>query len=182
MDPGERETLLAGIWQRVDPRLRPQLEAEFERAPSSGIAVSGRRLVLVGHRAAGKSWLLHHVAAWVGLPGFDLDQVIEARTGQRVAEWLPRDAVGFRAAERAQFGALPRPAVVAAGGGFLSLHADLLAPELAVLVQADPSRPRLRPHLSLEAELREVFAEREALHAAAPTVRLPALLKALAGK
>ena len=73
------------------------------------------------------------------------------------------------------------------------MHADLLAPELAVLVpvtfethaerlQADPGRPRLRPHLSLEAELREVFAEREALHAAAPTVRLPALLKALAGK
>lgn len=183
-----RRELLGEIWKRVDPRLRVALAAELEAvAPAFELGV--RRAVLVGQRAAGKSWLLPLVARWMELPGIDLDVVIEARSGRRIAEWLPADAAGFRATERSCFASLPSPAVVAVGGGFLGFHAEALSADVAVLVpmcfetyverlRSDSSRPRLRPELSVEEEMKQVFFEREALHALVPTVRLPVFLKA----
>jgi shikimate kinase len=78
---------------------------------------------------------------------------------------------------------------VATGGGFLSLHADLLRDHTAVLVPitfetyrarllGDATRPRLRPQLSLEEELAQVYAEREERHAAADTISLLDFLRA----
>jgi shikimate kinase len=201
MGADSRTALLSEIWARVDPRLRAELTeelaAELERADGRVDAV-GRRIVLVGQRAAGKSWLLEPIARLAGRPGFDLDREIEAREGRRIAEWLPSDEAGFRAAERRCFATLPISSVVAAGGGFLSLHADLLADHVAVLVpltfdthverlraelegphHGSPRRPRLRPDLTHEEELHEVFFVREALHRRVPTVSLPTFLKAL---
>ncbi len=71
------------------------------------------------------------------------------------------------------FASLPPDRVIAAGGGFLSLHGDLLEGTHAVLVPVtfetyrerlleDRTRPRLRPEVPLEEELRGIFDEREA--------------------
>ncbi len=79
------------------------------------------------------------------------------------------------------------------GGGFLSHHADALRGCLAVLIpvtfetyverlRADATRPRLRPELTLDAELREIYFEREELHRAArPLALVDFLLRARQG-
>jgi shikimate kinase len=132
-------------------------------------------VVLAGHRAAGKSRLLHKVGEALGRPCVDLDRELERRAGRSLREWVQNDEPGFRAAEREVFRSLPRGGVVAVGGGFLAAHREVLAGCVTVLVPvsfetyrerllADVTRPRLRPHLSHEEELREVFEEREALH------------------
>lgn len=173
----------------LDPRLRPELERDLEASidPAAAPAI-GLPVALVGHRAAGKSSLLPWVARWTGLPAVDLDQEIEARAGRAIRDWLPADEASFREAERETFKALQGPRVVAVGGGFLSLHADLLAGQVAVLVPitwptyrerllGGADRPRLRPELSLQAELDAVFRAREALHARVQTVPLASFLR-----
>jgi shikimate kinase len=186
---GRREDLLARMWGVVDPRLQAQLASEV-RGPSPALALgSEQRVVLVGHRAAGKSRLLPLVAEWLGWPALDLDRELEAGSGRGLQEWLRADEAGFRRAERELFRRLPSGHVVAAGGGFLSLHGDALAGDVAVLVPitretyrerllADLSRPRLRPDLPLADELEFVYAEREARHARVATWSLPAFLRA----
>jgi shikimate kinase len=140
-------------------------------------------VALVGHRAAGKSRLLPLVCRWTGRPGVDLDVLIEERAGRSVAVLFTADPQAFREAERQAFASIRGPAIVATGGGFLSLHADLLRDHTAVLVPitfetyrarllGDATRPRLRPQLSLEEELAQVYAEREERHAAADTMPL----------
>jgi shikimate kinase len=151
-------------------------------------------IALVGHRSAGKSRLLPLLCRWTGLPGFDLDEVIAERAGKSAKAFFVGGESGpadFREAERAAFAALTAPAVgqpsgpaiVATGGGFLSLHSDLLRGHTAVLVPitfetyrerllADRTRPRLRPELTLEEEIAQVYADREARHAAVPTLPL----------
>jgi shikimate kinase len=161
----------------IDPRLAPALRGQFERRRSEPAdpLPRGVRIVLAGHRAAGKSRLLPLVAARLGRPAVDLDEELMRRTGRDLRAWVTSDQPGFRAAERAAFAALPQDIVVAVGGGFLSLHHDLLATSIVVEVpislptyaerlRADPTRPRLRPDLALDEELRAVFAEREQLH------------------
>jgi shikimate kinase len=165
------------LFDAIDPRLAPALHAQFERRRHERIDAlpRGVRIVLAGHRAAGKSRLLPLVARRLGRAAVDLDQELERRAGRTLREWVTVDQPGFRAAERAAFAGLPHGIVVAVGGGFLSLHHDLLAQSVVVEVpitlptyeerlSADPSRPRLRPELPLADELRTVFAEREALH------------------
>jgi shikimate kinase len=158
-------------------------------------------VALVGHRAAGKSRLLPLVCRWTGLPGIDLDRLIEERAGRSVAALFTADPGGFRGAEREAFGSIRGPAIVATGGGFLSLHADLLRGHSAVLVpitletyrqrlmeaslspsgregKGDGARPRLRPELTLDEEIAQVYAERAALHAAMDTIPLLDFLRA----
>ncbi len=145
-------------------------------------------VALVGHRAAGKSRLLPLVSQWTGLPGVDLDLLIAERAGQELTSFFNADPAAFRAAERRAFASIEGPAIVATGGGFLSLHADLLRDRTAVLVPitfetyrsrllSDASRPRLRPQLSLEEELAQIYAEREERHAAVDTVPLLEFLR-----
>jgi len=140
-------------------------------------------VALVGHRGAGKSRLLPLVCRWTGLPGADLDRLIEQDAGQDLVSFFNTDPAAFRAAERRAFASIGGPAIVATGGGFLSLHADLLRDHTAVLVPitfetyrarllGDASRPRLRPELSREEEIAQVYAEREERHAAADTIPL----------
>ncbi len=123
------DELVESILRAVDPRLafavRDELRAWRERTarPLSPSA----RWVLAGHRAAGKATLLPLFAELSGRPGYDLDHEIESTHRRSIRDWLREDAQGFRAAERDGFRRLPARAVVAVGGGFLSLHADRLA-------------------------------------------------------
>ena len=194
MDDRSRPELLSAILEIIDPRLRPAFEQACRVDAHAMPAASQASLpiALVGHRAAGKSRLLPWLARWTGLPAVDLDHRIETQTGRAIREWLPLDEPGFRAAERATFAALEGPRVVAVGGGFLSLHGDLLAGHLAVLVPitlptyrerllSDVMRPRLRPELSLAAEIDAVFESREALQAQVPTVPLATFLRTTRG-
>ncbi len=186
---GDRAELLARIWDALDPRLRPGLEAELTQARPPLEVAAERRVVLVGHRAAGKSRLLPLLSEWLDWPGVDLDRELEARSGLPLRDWVRRDEASFRRAERELFTSLPGHRVIAAGGGFLSHHGDALRQDVPVLVPisfptyrerllADVTRPRLRPDLSLEEELARVHAEREARHALVPTWSLPAFLRA----
>jgi shikimate kinase len=184
--------LLERIWQVLDPRLKGALMAEFEavRVPRLELQPA-QRVVLVGHRAAGKSSLLPLVAEWTGLLGIDLDVEIAARSCRDLRGWVSQDEAGFRTAERETFDELPGGVIVAAGGGFLSVHAEALAGQVPVLVPitsetyrerllADTTRPRLRPELSLVDEIDRVYTDRERLHARVVTVPLARFLRATA--
>lgn len=184
------------LFNAIDPRLTPALEAEWERRRSLAFEPlpRGVTVALVGHRAAGKTRLLPAVAALLGRPGLDLDAELERRFGVPVRKWLADDEPGFRAAERACFASLPRGSLVACGGGFLANHPGALAGSIAVLLpvtletycerlRADTSRPRLRPELPYEQELRDVWRDREEKHRRARTVSLvDLLLAATAGR
>ena len=178
--------LSSRILDAIDPRLRPEVAAALARGEGTPTRLplpAGARVALVGHRAAGKTRLLPMVAELTGRPAFDLDRELEAHHGRLLSDWVREDEPSFRAAERARFLAFPAESVVAVGGGFLSLHADLLEGHVPLLVPvtfetfrerllADTSRPRLRPDLSLEEELSQVFRARETAHARVRTVSL----------
>lgn len=145
-------------------------------------------VVLVGHRGAGKTSVLHALAERLARPAIDLDALIAKREGVTVRALFERSEAEFRAAERRAFCSVPGRAVIAAGGGFLAHHADLLAGHTPVLVPIDfetyrarllrdTARPRLKPELSLEQEIATVFAEREALHARVKTLPLAEVLR-----
>lgn len=159
--------------------------AELERRRGEAVEAlpRGVTVVLAGHRAAGKTRLLPHVAKALGREGVDLDAELERRTGRSLKDWVRDDEPGFRAAERALFTRLSGDLVVAVGGGFLAKHGELLVGALTVLVPvtfetyrerllADSSRPRLLPDLSLEEELRRIYADREVLHRSAGAMSL----------
>jgi shikimate kinase len=173
------------LLDQVDARLQPLLRAEWERRRGERAEAlpCDVTVVLAGHRAAGKTQLLPPVAKALGRHGLDLDAELVRRHQRPLREWLETDERGFRAAERDTFRSLPSGLVVAVGGGFLSLHAELLRGCVTVEVpisfetyverlMRDTSRPRLRPELSLEDELREVYSEREFRHAAARPLSL----------
>ncbi len=161
----------------LDPRLTPSLLAELERRAHDVLEPLPRAttVVLAGHRAAGKSSLLPHVAALLGRPAIDLDAELARAHGGPIREWFERDRASFRRAEKEAFLRLPRGVVVAVGGGFLSQHPGALVGCVVVEVpitfqtyaerlRADPTRPRLDPDVPLEQELRTVFEERTRLH------------------
>lgn len=189
----ERDARIAEIAEAVDPRLALEVEEAIARSlanPRPLPLAADRQLVLAGHRASGKTRLLSLIGSLAQRPTLDLDAEIERQSGRPIREWLPADSRGFRAAERTIFESLPKGYVVSVGGGFLSLHADLLAGHTTILVPltfetyrerllADSSRPRLRPELSAVEELEVVFREREVAHARVPTVALADAVAAL---
>ena len=184
---------VAEILARVDPRLRERVQEELRTWKVSGRAarLPGPRVVLVGHRGAGKSTLLPHVAELLDRRPLDLDAEIERALGRPIREVFAEDERRFRVAERECFQRAPAGTAIAAGGGFLALHSDLLSGDTAVLVPVsfetyrerllrDETRPRLRPELSAEEELRAVYEEREAIHRALAD-RVMSLAELLAG-
>jgi shikimate kinase len=173
------------LLDQVDPRLQPLLRAEWERRRDERVEAlpCDVTVVLAGHRAAGKTHLLQPVSKALGRHGVDLDVELVRRHQRPLREWIESDERDFRAAERDTFRSLPSGLVVAVGGGFLSMHAELLRGCVTVEVPIsfetyverltrDTTRPRLRPELSLEEELREVYSEREFRHAAARPLSL----------
>jgi shikimate kinase len=177
-----RQALLDEALRFIDPRLAQRVAGEFAAAlgaPPRCQPNARGGIVLAGHRAAGKTRLLPIVAAALDRPAVDLDAQIALRAGRSARDLFSRDPAAFRAAERARFAEVPERSVVAVGGGFLSLHADLLTAFLTVEVPiseatyrerllADRDRPRLRPELEIDAELAQVFREREVAHATVP--------------
>lgn len=184
------------LLDEVDPRLQPVLRAEWNRRRSElteGLPCDVT-VVLAGHRSAGKSRLLPLVSKALGRSAVDLDSELEHRHGRPLREWFASDERDFRIAERDTFRSLPSGLVVAVGGGFLSHHPEALRGCVVVEVpitfetyaerlRADTSRPRLRPELSIEEELREVYSEREFKHAAArPMSFIDFMLKLVRGR
>lgn len=172
--------LLEAIFEAIDPRLSPGLRAEAHRRRAEAIEPlpRGVTIVLAGHRAAGKSRVLSIVTSKMGRIGFDLDKEIERRARRPLKPWIEEDEPSFRQTERRVFRELPAGSVVAVGGGFLSLHRDLLSGVVVVEVpvsfatyaqrlREDESRPRLRKDVPLEEEISEVYSEREEAHRAA---------------
>lgn len=164
----------------IDPRLRPHLEAEWLRRRQERLEglPRGVTVVLAGQRAAGKSTLLAPVATELGREGVDLDAWLERTHRRSIREWFVADERGFRDAERSGFRSLRPGLVVSVGGGFLSNHHSVLRDCVVVEVPVsfdtycerlanDPMRPRLRPELSLQEELSEVYDERTRRHAEA---------------
>lgn len=190
-----RAALIRKVLTTFPDPMREELQAHYEaRQPHLPLPRPPRddqRVVLAGHRAAGKSRLLPIFASLLDRPAIDLDRWLERTHGRTLREWVSTSPTTFRAAEREGYIAQPARSVVSLGGGFLSLHADLLKDAWTVLIpidfdtycrrlSRDRSRPRLRPELSLHAELREVWNERERLHAQARTIPLWAALRVLA--
>ncbi|PTL80770.1 shikimate kinase [Vitiosangium sp. GDMCC 1.1324] len=185
----QRHQIIERILSAVDPRLASALRQELV-LPGPGLLPSeGQTVVIGGHRAAGKTRLLPLVSALLGRPGLDLDAELERRSGRSLRDWVAQDTQGFRAAERDMLQVLPRGSVIAVGGGFLSNHPDALESCYTLLVPvsfetyrerllADTSRPRLRPGVSLEEEIRSVYEQRQVLHARVPTVSLADFLRA----
>ncbi|MBI5494706.1 MAG: shikimate kinase [Deltaproteobacteria bacterium] len=181
---------LRAIADALDPRLRTAFLDDVQRAHRAPAPVLADRVVLVGHRAAGKTRLLPVLARLAGRDGVDLDARVEQDTGRTVRALFREGEPVFRAHEARVFRAITDPVVVAAGGGFFFHHAALLSSCTAVLVPvtfetyrerllSDAERPRLRPQLTLEEEVRAVHAEREAVFARATTVPLASWVASL---
>ncbi|MCL2626326.1 MAG: hypothetical protein FWD46_05890 [Cystobacterineae bacterium] len=171
-------------WKPADPRLHETLQKEQQHKSAQPLEAlcRGATVVLVGQRAAGKSTLLPYAARLLGrqAPPVDLDAEIERRAGCSIRHLVERHGLArLRELERAAFSDLPLASVVAVGGGFWSTWPQLLhgctVVEVPVSFEtyrerllADTQRPRLRPTLSLEEELRQTYAERQALHEKLP--------------
>lgn len=181
--------LLTRILDAVDPALRAQVEADVRRLRGLVPPLSpGKRWVLAGHRAAGKTTLLPLIAQLAGRAAIDLDEEIESTAGRSIRALFAESPARFRQLEREVFAKTPSSALVAVGGGFLFHHRDALGADEVILVPVtfetyrqrllrDRDRPRLRPELSVEDELKQLYDEREAVHR---TVRALPLASALA--
>jgi shikimate kinase len=138
-------------------------------------------LVLVGMMGVGKSTVGRIVAAELGRPLFDSDEMIEERTGRTVREiWMTDGEAAFRALETETLLdalAAPEPSVIAAAGGVVlstrnrealcgaDAHVVWLLADVEVLVD----RVRNGSHRPLldddpEATLRRMHLERAALY------------------
>ncbi len=177
------------LFDEVDQRLREQLLSDFDRRRLLKHESIARltTIVLAGHRAAGKSRLLPHIAKILQRQAIDLDAEIERRSQRRLFEWVQNDEPSFRAAERQCFESLRPGLVVAVGGGFLSHHTDALVHCLVVQIPvtletyverllADTTRPRLRQNVTLNIELRQIYHERENIHRSVSTTSLAEFL------
>ncbi len=187
--PASSRELLA-VAELVEPRARAQFLSDVARFAAQPKPALTGHVVLVGHRGAGKTRLLAPLAPWLKRRAVDLDEEIARHSGHDSAVDVREVPARFRLLERQAFATVEGTALIAAGGGFLFHHADLLARHTAVLVplcletfrermRADKTRPRLKPELSLDDEIEFIFAEREPIHRAAPTIPLAQLVAAL---
>ena len=142
-----------------------------------------RHLVLVGMMGVGKSTVGRAVAAALGRPLHDSDEMIEERTGRSVREiWITDGEPAFRALETevlVEALAQPEPCVIAAAGGVVLSQANrdaLNGPEARVVwlrseVEVLLDRVRSGGHRPLldddpEATLRRLYDERAPLYQA----------------
>jgi len=122
---------------------------------------------LCGPPGAGKSTVAPLLAALRGLEAVDVDAVIEAQDGRRIARIVEEDGEpAFRARERAAITALARRggAVVALGGGALEDEANRRAVAASgVLVFLDASVATCEGRTAREAGTRPLLREPGAL-------------------
>src|SRR3990172_1780046 len=135
-----------------------------DAAPSSRPAAALPHIVLVGMPGSGKSAVGEQVAAWLGWPLLDTDEMVVRRAGRSIAEIFERDGEAeFRRVERAAVRETARAqrAVIATGGGVVLDPANMAALRrrgLIVALTAEPDvllarlgadgggRPLLAPH------------------------------------
>ncbi|MBI5835638.1 MAG: shikimate kinase [Candidatus Eisenbacteria bacterium] len=109
-----------------DPRTRSRAHVTGRRATPGGRGVFRRHAALLGMMGSGKSTLAPLVAARLRMGLVDTDSWIEARAGRSVARIFARDGEpAFRALELEALDFLRgrAPAVIAAGGGLVSVPA-----------------------------------------------------------
>jgi shikimate kinase len=141
-------------------------------------------IILIGYRCTGKTLTGRHLAARLGLPFYDTDEMIMRQTG-RTVEVIVADQgwPAFREAERAVIAGLSQTdrSIIALGGGavldpdnvehlrkcglfvWLTADAGIIADRMA----NDPASGRQRPSLTGRtgiAEVKEILAEREPLY------------------
>jgi len=141
-------------------------------------------IILMGYRCTGKTATGRHLAARLGLPFYDTDELIARQAGRTVeAIVAEQEWPAFREAERAVVAALSRTdrGVIALGGGavldaknvenlrrnglFVWLVADagIIAGRMANDPASGPQRPSLTGRPSI-VEVKEILAEREPLY------------------
>ncbi|MBX5481050.1 MAG: shikimate kinase [Myxococcaceae bacterium] len=180
------------VLKAIDERAHGRVIADYEAAPrGASLPLDGaRQVVLVGHRAAGKSRVLPILAELIGREAIDLDRELGRMHRRDLREWVASDPASFRAAERAAFAALPPGRIVAVGGGFWFHNPDALEGHVVVQVPvsfrtyrerllADTSRPRLVSDVSLEEEIRTVYRAREIAYRTLPHRTLGAFVAAV---
>ncbi|MFN8012416.1 MAG: shikimate kinase [Holophagaceae bacterium] len=165
-------------------------KAQAARWKARPIPLPGRSVVLAGSSGAGKSTLGAMLAARLGLPFHDLDDVLEARAGASIpAIFAARGEAAFRALESELLpGLLASPSVVALGGGAWETEAVRRAAQdagAAVLwlaerpeacwarVAADPHRPLARDRGTFLARHRARMARWSLLPCVLPLGRGP---------
>jgi shikimate kinase len=133
-------------------------------------------IVLVGFMGAGKTSTGRALAARLGVPFLDSDEVIEARSRRRIADIFAEDGEpAFRALEAATIAELvegPRVVLALGGGaaesagtraalrGATVVHLSVGYPQALARVGGDPGRPMLaRPDIA------DVYARRLPLYA-----------------
>jgi len=148
---------------------------------AAGDCTEGRHVVLVGMMGAGKSSVGRALAAELGRPLYDSDEMIEQRAGRSVREiWQADGEPVFRALEtETLIEALDadEPAVIAAAGGIVLAEAnrralvdsDAYVVWLVAGVELLLDRVRNGMHRPLldddpEGTLRRLHSEREALY------------------
>ncbi len=143
-------------------------------------------VVLVGMPGSGKSAVGERVAAWLGWPLLDTDEMVVRRAGRSIAEIFARDGEAeFRRIERAavQEAARARRAVIATGGGVVLDPTNMAALRrhgLIVALTAEPDvllarlgadgggRPLLAP--DPRTRVQTLLAERAPKYAAADLI------------
>jgi shikimate kinase/3-dehydroquinate synthase len=153
------------------------------------LTVRTQTIVLSGFMATGKSTVGPRLAARLGIPFLDTDEVIERESGKSVRElWRDEGEAAFRRRELALVERLfadPTPQVIAFGGGTVTVRrARHLALERAIVVTLTASPETIvarvgtalpdRPNLSLGGEpvarARELLEERADAYAESHTV------------
>lgn len=146
-------------------------------------------IYLIGYRGSGKTTVGKLLAARLGKPSIDCDDLIEQAAGQTIREIFAAEGeMGFRDREQAAIQQLAeqanmQPAVIALGGGAVLREANRAAicqsgrriwltapPEtLASRMRGDQSTAARRPALSALSDFDEIvnlLAQREPLYAA----------------
>ncbi len=185
----ESLAMVSGLAQAPDPASL-LWEAQAERWRARPPVRRGRSVVLAGSSGAGKSTLGPELAARLGLPFLDLDEVVEGACGLSVAEIFgTRGEAAFRALEaECAERALGSPGLLALGGGAWEVEGVRAAaarggaqalwlaerPELCwTRVCGDPARPLAGERGAFMARHRRRLARWSGLPALLPLGRGP---------
>ncbi len=140
-----------------------------------------RFLFLTGNMGAGKSTVGHLLAQRLSCPFYDMDALIEASTGKRIAQiFADQGEVGFRKQEQHQLHQLVglRPGVVATGGGIVLdphnralmrrhgwvIYLDARPETLLTRIGETATRPLLHAADNPLQALRQIVQQREPLY------------------
>ncbi|MBU0652581.1 MAG: shikimate kinase [Proteobacteria bacterium] len=141
-------------------------------------------IILMGYRCTGKTVTGRYLAARLGLPYYDTDELIARQAGRTVEAIVAEQGwPAFREAERAVIAVLSRTdrGVIALGGGavldaqnvenlrgnglfvWLVADAEIIADRMGNDPASGPQRPSLTGRPSIM-EVKEILAEREPLY------------------